>query len=232
MSAGAGSQLAVSVIIPALQEAANIAAAIASGQAAGADEIVVVDGGSTDGTADLARAADLVLTGTRGRARQQNAGAERSRGDALLFLHADCRLAVGACAQIRSALADPAVVGGSFRQRIDATGLRYRMIEQGNLVRALGWGWMYGDQGLFVRREIFERMGRFPEVRLMEDWLLSRALVRAGRTVILPGPLLVSARRWRQAGLVRQTLRNWLLLSLASAGVPPDELAAWYPTVR
>ncbi len=66
----------------------------------------------------------------------------------------------------------------------------------------------------------------------MEDWLLSRALVRAGRTVILPGPLLVSARRWRQAGLVRQTLRNWLLLSLASAGVPPDELAAWYPTVR
>lgn len=232
MSEDVGPGLRVSVVIPALQEAANIGAAIASARAAGADDVVVVDGGSTDGTADLARAADVVLTGTRGRARQQNAGAERSRGDALLFLHADCRLAVGACAQIRSVLADPAVVGGCFRQRIDAPGLRYRIVERGNLLRALGWGWMYGDQGLFVRREIFERLGRFPEVRLMEDWLLSRELVRAGRSVILPGPLLVSARRWQQAGLVRQTLRNWLLLSLALAGVPPDKLSAWYPTVR
>ncbi|HTI49405.1 MAG TPA: TIGR04283 family arsenosugar biosynthesis glycosyltransferase [Planctomycetaceae bacterium] len=232
MSDGVERRVTVSVIIPALQEARNIGAAIASARAGGADEILVVDGGSTDGTLELARSADVVLSGTRGRARQQNAGAERSRGDVLLFLHADCRLAMGACEQIRSALADPAVIGGCFCQRIDAMGWRYRVVERGNLLRVLVSGWMYGDQGLFIRREVFERLGGFPEVRLMEDWLLSRRLVRAGRTAVLPGPLLVSARRWQQAGLVRQTLRNWLLLMLASAGVPPDNLARWYPTVR
>lgn len=226
--------MSLSIVIPTLNEAVCIAEVVARTRGLGDVEIVVVDGGSTDGTAERAAAAgaDVVLESPRGRARQQNAGARAASGETLLFLHADCRLGDDAAKAVHKALRRPDVVGGCFRQRIDADGRLYRWLERGNDLRAARWKWIYGDQGLFVRRAVFERLGGFPDVRLMEDLLFAKRLRRAGRMVLLDTPIHVSARRWQRAGIVPQTLRNWTLLALAHCGVSPNHLARFYPNVR
>lgn len=224
--------MCISVIIPTLNEAAHIAALIDETRRIGDCEIIVVDGGSTDGTGEHAVAADRVLVSPPGRARQQNLGATASSGDVLLFLHADCRLPLGAFDAIRVALIDELVVGGCFSQQIDGPGFRYRMLEWGNAWRVRLCGLAYGDQALFVRRSVFEKLGGFPELRLMEDVFLMKRLRRAGRFVLLKDRLRVSARRWQQHGVVRQTLRNWTLLTCALCGVSPDRLARYYPNAR
>jgi len=147
----------------------------------------------------------------------------------LLFLHADNWLERNAIAQIRSALRDPSVLGGAFRQHIDAPGHCYRLLEWGNAARVRWRGLPYGDQGIFLRRTVFEQLGGFPQIELMEDLYLMRRLRRLARPVLLPGPLHVSARRWRRHGLIRQTLRNWALLTAERCGVSPDQLARYYP---
>ncbi len=219
----------VSIIIPALNEAANIAAAIDRAWQAGAHEVIVVDGGSRDGTLEMAAGQHCVaLEAPRGRGIQQNTGARQARGDVLLFLHADTWLAAGGVPQIVEALREPRVVAGAFRQSIDAPGVLYRLLERGNALHAHS-GRPYGDQGIFVRRDAFEHVGGFPEVRLLEDLLLARQLRRLGRLALLPGPLHVSARRWHRHGVVRQTLRNWRILAAAKLGVSPNRLAGLYP---
>jgi rSAM/selenodomain-associated transferase 2 len=224
--------VSISVVIPTLNEAERIGPLIAATREVGECEIVVVDGGSDDGTAEHAVGADVVLNTQRGRAMQQNAGAAAAHGDVLLFLHADCRLQAGAFEAVEAALKDPRVVAGCFRQRIDATGCRFRLLERGNALRVTLWKWAYGDQGIFVCRGAFDEAGGFPELKLMEDLYLMKRLKKRGRIVQISPPLLVSSRRWRQAGIVRQTLRNWMLLALAGCGVSPDRLARFYPNVR
>ncbi|HAB10957.1 MAG TPA: glycosyl transferase family 2, partial [Planctomycetaceae bacterium] len=142
--------------------------------------------------------------------------------------HADCRLPADAAVQAEQILADPQVVGGAFRQRIDADGWLYRLLEKGNAWRARCRQVPYGDQGLFVRRECFEAVGGFPVVPLMDDVMLARALRRLGRLEFLEGPLVVNARRWEKQGVVRQTLRNWFLLAAWRCGVSLDRLAGFY----
>ncbi len=222
----------ISIIIPTLNEAANIAGLIEQTRGIGDCEIIVVDGGSTDDTCQRAIHADRVLNSPPGRARQQNLGAEQCRGDVLLFLHADCRLPSTALDSIRMALADERVVGGCFEQRLDSRGVRYRLIEWGNAWRVRLFKLAYGDQAIFVRRAVFESLGRFPELQLMEDVFLMKRLRRAGRFVLSPDRLTVSTRRWQRHGVIRQTLRNWTLLTLALCGVSPDRLARFYPKTR
>jgi rSAM/selenodomain-associated transferase 2 len=219
----------VSVVVPALNEEPGIAAAVSSARSFGAAEVIVVDGGSQDATCRIAAEAGAeVLSSLPGRAVQQNAGAVISSGEVLLFLHADCRLPSGGVEQIEAALEDPAVVGGSFRQRIEDRGWLYRWLERGNAWRA-GWRQVpYGDQGLFVRRASFEAAGGFPEVPLMDDVMLARSLRRLGRLKLVEGPLEVDARRWQQRGVIRQTLRNWCLLTAWRLGVSPERLAEHY----
>ncbi|MBP86384.1 MAG: glycosyl transferase family 2 [Planctomycetaceae bacterium] len=219
----------ITVIIPALNEESVIDQAIASAWEAGADEVIVVDGGSDDRTVAVAKEYNCkVVAAPKGRASQQNAGAREATGDVFLFLHADSRLGESACQQIRDALERPDVAGGALRQRIEANGLGYRILEQGNAWRVRWLGLPYGDQAIFVRREEFEELGGFPEVKLMEDLLLMKQLRRKAWPVLLPGLVFVDARRWQQHGIIRQTLRNWWLLAAHKLGKSPDQLATYY----
>ncbi|MBI3463756.1 MAG: TIGR04283 family arsenosugar biosynthesis glycosyltransferase [Planctomycetes bacterium] len=220
----------ISIVIPALNESANIVAAVEKAWATHPQEVIVADGGSDDGTPDLAQQAGAkVVSSPRGRGVQQNRGAAAATGEVLLFLHADTWLAPDGLPQITAAFDRPEVIFGAFRQRIEATGRIYRWLERGNALRASWRGLPYGDQGVFVRRAAFEEAGGFPEVGLLEDVLLVKTLRRRAWPVLLPGPIHVSARRWERHGVVSQTARNWLLLSAARLGVPPDRLAAFYP---
>ncbi|TWT32120.1 TIGR04283 family arsenosugar biosynthesis glycosyltransferase [Blastopirellula retiformator] len=217
----------VSVIIAALNEQANIRAAIDSAQQAGADEILVADGGSADDTVRLATSSGAsVVTSLPGRAIQQNAGVAASSGDVLLFLHADCRLSLRCIPQIREL--DCRFTFGAFRQKIDATPLIYRLVERGNDLRVRWLGMPYGDQAIAVRRDTFEAAGRFAEVPFLEDYLLSQTLKRRHWPTLLRGPVYTSARRWQQRGVVRQTLLNWRLIAAYRRGVPIEELAKQY----
>jgi rSAM/selenodomain-associated transferase 2 len=222
--------LRVSIIIPTINEAANIVGAIESASSAGADEIVVVDGGSNDETQAFVQARQDViwLSSTPGRARQQNLGAQRASGDVLLFLHADCRLAGDSIAQIRQACVSDAIHWGAFQQRIDAEGFAYRVLERGNAWRVRTRGIAYGDQGLWIRRTLFEQEGGFADVPLLEDLLLAKSLRKLAWPMLLRGPLHVSARRWQRYGVVRQTIRNWGILTSHALGASPTELAKRY----
>jgi rSAM/selenodomain-associated transferase 2 len=218
--------LRTSIIIPTLNEAAHLGAALASAKAAGADEMIVVDGGSSDGTCELVDVARL-LSSSPGRALQQNAGAAEATGDVLLFLHADCQLSAQSLEQLKAAV-DAGALWGGFQQRIDAPSVSYRLIERGNALRVRWRGLVYGDQGLWVQRSLFERVGGFENVPLLEDLLLSRRLRRIARPHVLPGPLTISARRWQRHGVVRQTLRNWSILAAHACGASPASLARRY----
>jgi rSAM/selenodomain-associated transferase 2 len=224
--------MSVSVIIPALNEAAGIGVCLRSLRPQHPHQIVVVDGGSTDETVLAAADADRVLSAPRGRARQMNAGAAQATGDLLLFLHADCTLQAGALAEAARLLAQPGIIAGCFAMTVRAAGALYRCIDACAAARVRLTGLIYGDQGLFVRRRDFQRLGGFPCLRLMEDVFFSRTLSRYGRLVVGRARIFVSPRRWQQTGLVRQSLRNWSLTALAAAGVHPDRLARYYPQVR
>ena len=220
----------ISVVIPAINEARWIERAVNSSQKAGFDEIIVADGGSDDQTpAWAARCGASVVHGPRGRAVQQNLGAQHATGDVLLFLHADNWLSPAAGQQVRDCLSDPKVFGGAFEQRIEAEGFLFRMLERGNAARVRRWGMAYGDQAIFMRRETFDQLGQFPEVQIMEDLLLMRAFRKFSQPRLLPGPLYVHPRRWQQRGVVLQTLRNWSLRCGEALGVSPDRLAKFYP---
>jgi rSAM/selenodomain-associated transferase 2 len=225
----------ISVIIAAWQEATQIADAVASARAAGADEVIVIDGGSTDETVSRATTAGAtaVLMSTLGRAKQQNAGARLATGDVLFFVHADCRVSAALLGQLRQQFRTHLdLVAGCCRQALAANGWRYRWLEWGNLRRALWWGWSFGDQGQFVLRRVFDEVGGFPDWPLLEDVELNRRLQGCGRRVVLTQPLTVSARRWQKQGLLRQTFLNWLILSLYSMGVSPSTLSRLYRSIR
>jgi rSAM/selenodomain-associated transferase 2 len=222
------------VVVPALNEAAALPETLRSVLAQRPHELIVVDGGSADATRDVAAGTlgVTLLDAPRGRAAQMNAGAARATGDVILFLHADCTLDPGALAAAGRVVRRPGVAAGCFTMRVRAAGALYRALDGCATARVRLTGFVYGDQGLFLRRDVFDRVGGFPPVKLMEDVLISRSLRRLGRVVVLPQRIHVSPRRWQRAGLVRQTLRNWALTAAAAAGVHPDRLAEYYPAVR
>jgi rSAM/selenodomain-associated transferase 2 len=223
----------LSIIIPTLNEAAVIEKTLAALPRTAGVEFIVVDGGSSDGTADLAkRHLDMVLMTEAGRGRQMNAGAREARGDILLFLHADARLPQEAPAAVSIALEDPAVVGGAFRLAIDSLRPVLRMVARIANLRTWVTGVPYGDQGIFVRRSVFERLGGYPEWPLLEDLEFGRRLKAAGKVVFLSQPITVSSRRWDKEGVGYTTLRNQIFVLLYFLGVSPMRLARWVRPVR
>jgi len=231
-----GNRPSVSVIIPARNEAATIAATALSAREAGADEVIAVDGESLDGTADAARpVVDAVVLSPPGRARQMNAGASASRGEILLFLHADTTMPEGSIASVREAMRQDDILGGAFSVRLGVSAdsplsrkaalrLTSRMIN----VRARFFRAYTGDQAIFLRRNVFEEIGAYPEIPLMEDVELSRCLTRRGRTVLLPDAITTSARRWESHGTLRTILLMWGLRLAYLLGMSPERCARIY----
>jgi rSAM/selenodomain-associated transferase 2 len=223
------------VIVPVLDERDGIGAVLDHlAGLAGTFEVLVADGGSRDGTPELAAAhpsAPRVLRAGPGRARQQNAAAAEAAGEALLFLHADSRLPPGAYASLRAALRDPACPGGNFALRFDGRDAFTRTLTAWYAAqRRLGV--YYGDSSLWVRRGTWEALGGFRALPIMEDYDFVRRLERRGRTACLPGPAHTSSRRWRAAGVPRTVLAWVVIRWLWVAGVPSERLAALYRRVR
>lgn len=218
----------ISVIVPALDEEARVGECVRSGLGEGT-EVLVVDGGSRDGTATAAAAAGArVLQSPPGRALQLNRGAAEAGGDILLFLHADCRLPPDWAPQVRRVLAVPGTAGGAFRLRLRGGGIRLRLVEAGIALRSRLLSLPYGDQAVFLRRETFRRLGGYPDLPILEDVELVRRLRREGRVAILDLAVSASARRWRSLGVGRVTLLNQAILAAYLAGLAPARLAGWY----
>jgi rSAM/selenodomain-associated transferase 2 len=225
------SRPSVSIVIPTYQEAAIIEGLLSHLEELGAEETIVADGGSTDGTAALANARAKVVTGPACRAIQMNLGAQAARGDILLFLHADVRLGTGALEAMRSAMRDVATLGGNFDVRYDGGGMAARVFSVINRQRRR-FGVFYGDSGIFCRRTVFQALGGFQAWPVLEDYDLARRLCRAGKLALLREPIYVSDRRWRTAGLL-PTLWAWFWIQgLYLAGVSPHRLARMYRPVR
>jgi rSAM/selenodomain-associated transferase 2 len=232
--------MTISVVVPTLNEERVLPGTFPHTLALGFDEVTVVDGGSRDRTPDIlapyvsARGACpvTVVTAPCGRATQMNLGAALSRGDVLLFLHADTLLPRDAKAQILQALGDPACVGGRFDVRFE---------------RDEGWGWVIsrmmnlrsrwtgiatGDQALFVRRTAFQKVGGFPDIPIMEDVEFTRRLKRAGAVAALRTKVVTSYRRWERRGAVRTIVLMWLLRFLHWLGIKPERLKQLYGDAR
>lgn len=222
----------VSVIIPTVNEESSVADAVESALKAGALEIIVADGGSEDATTDVARqaGASTVVTSERGRGAQLAAGAASASGEWLLFLHADNLLGSECLKQIQGtqihSTAD--TDWGAFYQRIQNDALPYRLLEWGNAARVRLRKMPFGDQAMFVRRSVYESVGGFQPVPLMEDVELAMRLRRTSRPRLLPGPVLVDSRRWQRRGVIRQTARNWFIQAAYACGVSESTLASWY----
>jgi rSAM/selenodomain-associated transferase 2 len=220
----------LSIIVPVLDEAAVVAATLdglASLRAAG-HELIVVDGGSMDDTLAMCRPrADRVIAASRGRARQMNAGAAIARGDVLLFLHADTQLPTGAAHRVQRALARGAV-WGRFDVRICGGSALFPMIAALMNWRSRLTGIATGDQAIFVRRDVFERVGAFPDQPLMEDIELSSRLRAIARPACLRARVRTSGRRWESRGVLSTIVLMWRLRWRYWRGVPADALAKAY----
>ncbi len=222
----------ISVVIPALDEAANLPEAIASAAGPGV-EVIVVDGGSRDQSLAVAREAGaLALAGFRGRARQQNLGAALARGETLLFLHADSRLPAGWAAEVRRVLAEPALALGCFRFALDPPVRGGRLVEGMVHLRTRLLGLPYGDQALFMPRAILTALGGFAEWPILEDYDLVRRAGRLGRVVQARLAAPTSSRRWRTLGVLRTTIINQAMLLGHALGLAPERLARLYGALR
>ncbi len=194
-------------------------------------ELIFVDGKSTDESVRVATGYGKVIESERGRAKQMNCGAKHATGDVLLFLHADTLISADALNNVKKAVR-AGFIGGCFTQRIEKEGKMFRAIEFFGNMRAKITKVFYGDQGIFVKKDIFNDTGAFPEVAVMEDVIFSKKLRKKGKTKVLEDKITVSARRWDKRGAIRTVLLYSFLNILFSLKVPPNKIKKYYDDLR
>ena len=223
----------ISIIIPVLNEGGTIASTLESLVPLAVEEVIVVDGGSADRTRDIVAGTQAILSFSEcNRSRQMNHGAELSKGDVLLFLHADTRLPTSAVTDISSALQDPQCVGGRFDVKLDSSSWIFQIIGRLINLRSRWTKVATGDQAIFVRREVFEVVEGFPDLPVMEDIAFSRALKQQGKVACLRTEVVTSSRRWEKEGIWITILKMWSLRLLFLAGVSPFYLKRFYSDAR
>jgi rSAM/selenodomain-associated transferase 2 len=221
---------ACSVIIPCWNDGAALRDVLARvAPMRGVTEIVVVDASDGGECAEYARARGAtVVKSAPSRGVQLNAGARQARGQLLLFQHADTELTQAHVDSLHEAMRAPDIVGGAFHRKFDQRHARLRFMEVIARFLANRGATLYGDQSIFVRRAVFERLGGFAEIPLMEDVEFSPRLRRAGRTLVLDPPIATSPRHHLRRGAIRTSMRNGLMIALFRAGYSPHKLHAWY----
>ncbi|MBI5741742.1 MAG: TIGR04283 family arsenosugar biosynthesis glycosyltransferase [Nitrospirae bacterium] len=224
----------LSVIVPVLNEAKTLRNYLSMLAISECEELIVIDGGSSDDTMAVAgEFTEKVFPAGTGRASAMNFGATKSSGDILLFLHADCILPEDAFTIIRETLRDASVAAGAFELAVEHPGIPFRLIEMGTNLRARAASLLYGDQGMFLRKAVFERIGGFADIPLMEDLEISWRLKSSGRIVFVKPPIKASPRRWLNEGILYTTLRDWMnAFSYTFLKVSPDRLIQYYRDIR
>jgi rSAM/selenodomain-associated transferase 2/rSAM/selenodomain-associated transferase 1 len=219
----------ISIIIPALNEAATIGRTLS--QLDGVDdlEVIVVDGGSIDATVELARSRGAqVIQSNPGKAVQMNTGAAAAAGNILVFLHADTLLPEDFCDQIVATLNQKGVAAGAFRLRIDSPAAGIRFIEYMANLRSCFLRLPYGDQALFMKKSLFDQIGGFPQMQIMEDFILVRRLKHRGKIVIVPRAVVTSPRRWLHLGILKTWIINQVIIIAYYLGLPSERLTRIY----
>jgi rSAM/selenodomain-associated transferase 2/rSAM/selenodomain-associated transferase 1 len=224
-----GAQNIISVIIPTLNEAGTIARTLSRLERTEDLEVIVADGGSHDETAALARSRGIkVIQSNPGKAVQMNAGAAAAAGEILVFLHADTCLPDGFSRQIVAALNQKGAAAGAFRLSIDSTAAGIRFIECMANFRSRILRLPYGDQALFMKKALFDRIGGYPEMPIMEDFILVRRLRREGKIIIVDKAVATSPRRWMHLGIFKTWLINQLIILAYYLGFSPERLVRLY----
>jgi rSAM/selenodomain-associated transferase 2 len=221
----------LSVVIPALNEECTLAKTIE--YLSGEGEIIVVDGGSTDRTVEIAQKyGATVLSSLSGRGAQMNAGACNSSADNLLFLHADTLPPIGFRAFIEKTLENPDVAMGAFALGFNTTEKKLLGIAKAANLRSQLLHLPYGDQGFFMTRSRFDEIGGFPEIEIMEDFVFVRKMKSLGEIVHRPEPVTTSSRRWKNLGCIKTTLINQLIVGGYLVGVSPAKLSRMYKRLQ
>jgi len=221
----------VTVIVPVFNEEAMLPAFLHQTENWPVREMIIVDGNSDDQTKSIIVLSpkNLLLVAKKGRGNQMNEGAKAATGDILLFLHADSIFPPDGFSEIENWVKqNPDIVGGAFRLKINSNSRFLKFIAMMANIRSSLFGLPYGDQGIFVRREIFNKMGGYRDLPLMEDVEFIRRLKRGGKIVLLQQAITTSARRWNRQGIFFASIRNIILLMLYLMGVSPKRLAKWY----
>ena len=223
----------VSIIVPTLNEELVLEKTLTQFQQLSPHELIVSDGGSDDGTRNIAgRFSHRVITGSAGRALQMNVGADEATGDILLFLHADSRIEPESYRKMLQCMQNPKWIGGAFTLCIESGKWSLKLIALLANIRSKYFGLAYGDQGFFVRKEVFKDMNGFSPIPICEDLDFYYRLRKKGPVILLKEKAHTSPRRWIKEGILFTTARNTLIAVLFGLGFPPHILTKWYLAIR
>jgi rSAM/selenodomain-associated transferase 2 len=225
--------LKVSIIVPTLNEELVLEKTLTQFQQLSPHELIVSDGGSDDDTRNIAgRFSHRVITGSAGRALQMNVGADEATGDILLFLHADSRIEPESYRKMLQCMQNPKWIGGAFTLCIESGKWSLKLIALLANIRSKYFGLAYGDQGFFVRKEVFKDMNGFSPLPICEDLDFYHRLRKKGPVILLKEKAHTSPRRWIKEGILFTTARNTLIAVLFGLGFPPHMLTKWYLAIR